>query len=149
MPENENSKKIICLTDNDQDDRMLLHEAILTLDKTFEIHELCSAADLLDHLAKKPLSLPYYIFLDLMMPGMDGFECLERLRNGPLGRKKTKIIIYSCQSGENSIHRAFDLGADFYAVKPASYNDLKDLVRVIMESGWEGRARGQRIFGAR
>lgn len=148
MTENENSKKIICLTDNDQDDRMLLHEAILDLKKTFEILEFCSAAELLDHLEKKPLSLPDYIFLDLLMPGMDGFECLERLKSGLLCRKKTKIIIYSCQSGDKSIHRAFELGADFYAVKPFSYNELKDLVRLIMESGWEGRAREERIFGA-
>lgn len=149
MPENENSKKIICLTDNDQDDRMLLGEALLDLKKTFEILELCSAADLLDHLSKKTLSLPDYIFLDLLMPGMDGFECLERLRSGLLGRRKIKIIIYSCQSGDESIQRAFGLGADFYAVKPGSYNDLKDLVRVIMESRWEGLGREQRIFHAR
>lgn len=149
MPENENSKRTICLTDNDQDDRMLLHEALLDLKKTFEILELCSADQLLDHLTRKPLSIPDYVFLDLLMPGMDGFECLERLRSGPLGRKEIKIIIYSCQSGEESILRAFDLGADFYAVKPSRYNDLKDLVRVIMESSWEGLGRAKRIFHAR
>lgn len=149
MPENEKSKKIIFLTDNDQDDRMLFHEALLELKKTFEIFELCSADQLLNHLTQKPLSLPDYIFLDLLMPGMDGFECLEKLRSGPLGHKEIKIIIYSCQSGDKSIQRAFDLGADFYAVKPSRYNDLKDLARVIMESGWEGLGRGQRIFHTR
>jgi PleD family two-component response regulator len=149
MPENENSKKIICLIDNDQDDRMLLHEALLSLEGSFEIIELISAGQLLDHLEAEPLSIPDYIFLDLLMPGMNGFECLEKLRSGPLEFSKTKVIIYSFQSGSESMQRAFDLGADFYAVKPARYSSLKDLVRVIMESCWEDLQPGQRIFHAR
>jgi hypothetical protein len=41
MRESKNSKKIICLADNDQDDRMMLHEALFTVDyKSFEIIEL-------------------------------------------------------------------------------------------------------------
>lgn len=148
MPENEHSKKIIFLTDNDEDDRMLLHEALGELKKTFTIVEFCSAGQLLEHLYKKPQGIPDYIFLDILMPGMDGFDSLERLRSGPAEWGKIKIIIYSFQSSSQIIEKAFELGADFYAVKPARYDHLKELAGIIMESSWERLGRSQRIFHA-
>lgn len=128
---------------------MLLHEALLTLNKSFEILEICGAEQLLYHLAKNPPSIPDYIFLDILMPGMDGFNCIERLRSGPLEWKKIKVIIYSCESSDASMQKGFELGADFYAVKPNRYDDLKDLAALIMESSWEEFGREQRIYHAR
>ncbi|WP_343617245.1 response regulator [Flavobacterium sp.] len=143
MHELEKLKKIICIKDNDEDDRMLLHEALLTMDQPFEIQEFSSAEQLME-LCGKPDHRSDYIFLDLLMLGMDGFKCITELRRlrGAVG----KIIIYTIDSKKESMEKAFLLGADFYAVKPHTFEDLKDMTALIMQGGWENLQQVQRIF---
>lgn len=58
---------------------------------------------------------PDVILLDIMMPGMDGFEVLGALRNN--SSMDILIIIHSCLDKQSDIDHAFDLGADDYIVK--------------------------------
>src|SRR5512133_1105906 len=60
---------------------------------------------------------PDAIVLDLMMPGMDGFELCKRLREKP-ELAHTKIVILSGKAYEFDRRRAKQLGADGYIVKP-------------------------------
>lgn len=53
--------------------------------------------------------------LDIYLPGMDGFEVLERVR---AYRCKTPILVLTAVDAVPKILRAFDLGADDYLVKP-------------------------------
>lgn len=144
MHELEKSKKIIYLTDNDEDDRMLLHEALSTINQPFEIQELSSAEQLIELCENLSLPFPDYIFLDLFMPNMDGFKCITALKK--LLGNGGKIIIYTIDSKKESMDKAFLLGADFYAVKPYTYGDLINLTRLIMEGGWENLQQEQKIF---
>lgn len=145
----EDPKIIICLADDDEDDRMLLHEALLELGRPFRIFELCSAQQLIEHFSKPEQEPADFIFLDLYMPGMDGFECIERLRSTALAGSNTKIIVYSIDSGAKTMERAFALGADFYAVKPSTYADLKNLAAIVMGASWEALSAQERIFHIR
>lgn len=145
MPENENSKKIICLTDNDEDDRMLLHEALLELDMPFEILELCSAEQLMDRLSRPGTRLPDFVFLDLAMHGISGFDCIEQIRKQH-SERCIKIIVYSIDHFASTMERAFLLGADFYAVKPNAYRDLKSLVEKVFQTDWDAAGTRHRIF---
>ncbi|AOC96956.1 Stage 0 sporulation protein A [Flavobacterium anhuiense] len=142
----EDPKKIICLADDDEDDRMLLHEALLELAEPLSILELCSAQQLIDHFSKPGQKPADFIFLDLYMPGMDGFECIERLRSTAMAGSNAKLIVYSIDSSRETMQKAFSLGADFYAVKPSSYGDLRSLVQRVMQACWEDLESGQRIF---
>jgi two-component system copper resistance phosphate regulon response regulator CusR len=53
--------------------------------------------------------------LDVLLPGMDGFEVLERVR---MRRCKTPILMLTAVDAVPKIVHAFDLGADDYLVKP-------------------------------
>ncbi len=56
------------------------------------------------------------ILLDLVMPGMDGFQVLEKLRENA-ETMKTKVYILSNLGQEEEVARAFDKGADGFLIK--------------------------------
>jgi DNA-binding response OmpR family regulator len=58
------------------------------------------------------------ILLDLIMPAVDGFEVLERIRSSEEGKNsKTPIIVLSNLGEEDNVKKALDLGANDYMVK--------------------------------
>lgn len=59
---------------------------------------------------------PQLILLDIMMPGVDGYDVLDILRNTP-ATKNSKIVILSALSEASDRQKALDLGADDYLVK--------------------------------
>jgi len=62
---------------------------------------------------------PNVILLDIIMPGMSGFDFLEAVRNEKLAPDAT-VIVLSNQGQEEDIKRAMDLGADGYIVKASA-----------------------------
>ncbi|MCC6347526.1 MAG: response regulator [Nitrospirales bacterium] len=78
--------------------------------------------ELLDSIALN--GLPDLLILDLMMPIMDGFDVLEKLR--PVREKSYfPIIVLSALSDKQSIVKALSLGADDYVTKPFFVEELK------------------------
>jgi CheY-like chemotaxis protein len=69
--------------------------------------------------------LPDAIVLDVMMPGMHGWEVLQRLRNHP---KTGGIPVIIC-SVFNNPELAYSLGASFFLPKPISRDDVLDALR--------------------
>ena len=61
------------------------------------------------------------IILDIMLPGMDGFEILKNLRNGKV---ESKIIILSAKSMLNDKLKGLKNGADDYITKPFHMDEL-------------------------
>lgn len=72
-------------------------------------------------LAKK--ELPDIILLDIMIPGIDGFEVCRRIRNDE-STKKIPIIMLTIKREENDKVRGLKLGADDYITKPFGINEL-------------------------
>lgn len=71
---------------------------------------------------------PHLVMLDIAMPGMDGFQVLERLRQ--LG--DTPVIMLTTRWAEDDKIRAFELGADDYLTKPFSARELLARVRAVL-----------------
>lgn len=65
------------------------------------------------------------IIIDIMLPGMDGFEVCEKLRK----EKQTPIIFLSAKNEDIDKIRGLGLGADDYMTKPFSPNELVARVR--------------------
>lgn len=70
---------------------------------------------------------PDVVILDIIMPGLHGFEVLQRIRNNP-ALDKTAVIMTSAKSYKPDIEAAMKLGADDYCVKPTDFDDLIDVV---------------------
>ncbi len=72
---------------------------------------------------------PDVVLLDLGLPGMNGFEVLERLRRRG---DRAAVIVVSVMPGERDKVRALDLGADDYVVKPFGMQELLARVRAVL-----------------
>ena len=72
------------------------------------------------------------VILDLMLPKMDGFEFLRRLRKTD---EQMPILVLSARDATTDIVRALDLGADDYLTKPFSFAELLARLRVLGHYG--------------
>lgn len=78
---------------------------------------------------------PNLLLLDLKMPGMEGFQVLEWLRNHP-PFDRIPVIVFSGSDQPVDIDRALALGAIRYLVKPQKMSDMIQMVRGI-EKFWQ------------
>jgi len=74
-------------------------------------------------------SPPDLVLLDVMMPGIDGFETCRRLRQLPK-LEKTPVIFMTALSDAQDKVRAFAAGADDYVTKPFQYEEVLARVRL-------------------
>jgi two-component system response regulator RegX3 len=114
----------ILVIDDDPSFRRLM-EVLLQKDG-YEVMLAESGAKGLDLHEAKPADL---IVLDLVMPGVHGFEVLRTLRS--LG-DEVPIIVYSGQEGDLDRLQAFLLGCDDYAVKPFSPQELRLRIKALL-----------------
>jgi CheY-like chemotaxis protein len=78
-------------------------------------------------LASIAAHLPAMVFLDVMMPGLDGFDVLRALRAAPASHR-LPVVMYTAVSDDASADRARHLGADEYVVKGRmGYAELRAL----------------------
>ncbi len=73
-------------------------------------------------------AIPDVIVLDLLLPGMNGFDILAKINEDP-GLKKVPVMILSNLSKPSDIDRAKALGAKRFLIKAAS--SLEDIVKEI------------------
>lgn len=76
-----------------------------------------------DGLALALSTLPDLMILDIMLPGMDGWEVCRRLRATPKGQN-IPIIMVTARREEQDVVEGLSLGADDYIRKPFSLNEL-------------------------
>lgn len=127
----------ILLTDDDQDDKDFFADAIADIHLNFPVEFCKNGLELLDRLYDKNLFVPDIIFLDLNMPIISGFEALQQIRENGMFKDIPIIAIYSTSASEEGIKHAFGLGANAYIVKPVDFNDLKKLLRKVIEMDWK------------
>ena len=96
---------------------------------TFEIRTANGGQAALDAIAQKK---PNLVLLDLMMPGIDGFEVIRRLRADD-ATKDLPIIILSALNSEQDISKGFQLGANDFINKPIIMEKLLSCVITQMQ----------------
>jgi two-component system alkaline phosphatase synthesis response regulator PhoP len=74
---------------------------------------------------------PHLILLDIMMPGMDGYEVCQRIRTDAL-LKDVSIIMLTAKGREVEKEKGLALGADLYITKPFSTRQLVATVKEIL-----------------
>lgn len=151
MTEQKNTHKIIFHADDDEDDRLLFMDAVSDLNPAVRVKQAEDGQKLLNILHSSPLEVPEMLFLDINMPGKDGFQCLEEIRGSKGRLNSLRIIMLSTSSSSSSaenIKRSFELGADLYAVKPSSFAGLKELLYDILASDWKGQKSSSKVYSA-
>lgn len=102
------------------DDRFLLDlYAVKFKNAGHEVTLFSGGEELLAALRKEGAAAPDVILLDIIMPGMTGFETLEALRKENLA-KNARIIFLSNQGQDSDLEKAKQLGADGYIIKASA-----------------------------
>jgi DNA-binding response OmpR family regulator len=77
---------------------------------------------------------PDLAVLDVMMPGLTGFEVLEAVRADE-SLKGTRVLLLTARAHEESVERGLQAGADDYVVKPFSPRELALRVETLLARG--------------
>ncbi|MBD2693274.1 hybrid sensor histidine kinase/response regulator [Anabaena catenula] len=111
---------------DDTRDNLILVQTILES----EGYEIDLAADGATALQKVAQSPPQLILLDVMMPGMDGYEVTRRIRNNPDLSYIPILLITAFH--ESSVVEGLDIGADDFIRKPFDTDELLARVRSLL-----------------
>ena len=94
-----------------------------------EGYRVITAANGLEALKKLETENVQIALSDIMMPKMDGFELIKRIRSNPI-LKSIYLILITARIQEGDRVRGLDLGADDYITKPFSFSELLARIRV-------------------
>ncbi|NLT68735.1 MAG: response regulator transcription factor [Acidobacteria bacterium] len=121
----------------------MARSTVLVIDDEKDLYELISynlekegfvvrgALDGESGLAAARDDLPDLILVDLMLPGMDGFEVCRRLRSESR-TASIPIIMLTAKSGESDRVLGLELGADDYVTKPFSPREVAARVKAVL-----------------
>jgi|EP01012_Entosiphon_sulcatum_P043015 DNA-binding response OmpR family regulator len=76
---------------------------------------------------------PDLLVLDVMMPGMDGFQVLEKLRGDP-ETASVPVLMLTARDQHNDILKGYQMGATSYLVKPFNLDELVEAIREVFAS---------------
>jgi DNA-binding response OmpR family regulator len=82
------------------------------------------------------------IILDIMMPGLSGFEMAKRLRSEKI---RTPVLMLTAKDSVPDIVRGLDLGADDYMTKPFSFEELLARLRAVQRRATAARETTLRV----
>jgi CheY-like chemotaxis protein len=127
----------ILYAEDDEEDRMLVKEAMKESRLANEMHFVEDGEELMDYLHRrgkfvdfKNGHLPGIILLDLNMPKKDGREALKEIKSDPQLRRIPVIVLTTSQAEEDII-RSYDLGVNSFIKKPVSFESLVEFVRTL------------------
>ncbi len=101
----------------------------------YEVIEAQSGQQALDLVRSR---MPSLVILDVMMPGLDGFETLSILRE----ISQVPVIMLTAKGEEEDRIRGLELGADDYVTKPFSPRELVSRVKAVLRRAEGGAAGG-------
>lgn len=123
-------KKRVLYIDDNPNNRLLVKRLLQA-----EGHEMLEAVDGESGWRAVINEMPDFIFMDLLMPGMDGFELTRRIKSSP---QLSHIPIVTLTAyGDPEIERlAKESGSDAFLHKPANIGQIQTVLRQFLNAGW-------------
>ena len=109
---------VVLVVDDDEDNALIASEILLS--RGFEVRVAHDGPSPLRSVDERR---PDVVLLDVMMPGMDGMEVLERIRANP---KNTglPVILVTAKTQDADVLAGYKSGADYYITKPFTARQL-------------------------
>ena len=115
----------ILVVDDEPTNRMILGAQLRHLG-----YEIVEAADGLDAVKLAHETRPDVVFMDIMMPGMDGYEATRRIKAGA-GDRYLPVIFLTALTAEEDMVKGLESGGDDFLVKPISFAMLQARLNAI------------------
>ncbi|MBH8573684.1 response regulator [Nostocaceae cyanobacterium CENA369] len=127
----------ILMADDDEEDSMLVREALAKSQLSIELYIVKNGEELMDYLynrgqytdrSKAPR--PGLILLDLNMPKKDGLEVLRDIKIDP-SLRQIPVVVLTTSSAEEDIYHTYDLGANSFITKPVTFDSLVEVMQAV------------------
>ena len=115
-----------------EDDHVI--RELLVVNLKMEGHDAVTAVDGSEALRAVADRAPDVVLLDMMLPGVDGWEVAARLK-GDEATRSIPIIALSARAMQADIERGMELGVDRYVTKPFDPIELMHLVGTLLPGG--------------
>jgi DNA-binding NtrC family response regulator len=102
-------------------------QTVLELDS----YRVSTASNGIEAVDKVQREMPDLVLLDMVMPGADGLETLQRIREA---KPSTKVVMLSCVRDTRKVAQAMRLGAQDYLSKPVQKDEMDEVLRFCLEN---------------
>lgn len=119
----------VLIVDDEPHIRLLIEQALEDL--ADEGVELLLAADGEQALEIIRRENPQLIFLDVMMPKMNGFDVCQVVKD-ELGLQEIRVVMLTAKGQESNIDKGYEVGADIYMTKPFDPDELLATARTFL-----------------
>ena len=106
----------------------------------YSVDSVLDGEEALDYLEYSEYDL---VILDIMMPKVDGFEVIKKLRDK--GNHTSVLMLTARDSADDKV-KGLDLGADDYIVKPFDFNELLARIRAVVRRKY-GNSSNRLVIG--
>ena len=137
MPTKKGKSVTILVAEDDEDDCLLMQEALEENRLANDLHFVGDGVELLDYLKRRgdysnPASAPRpsLILLDLNMPRKDGREALKEIKADP-DLRQIPIVVLTTSKAEEDILRTYDLGVSSFIAKPVVFDSMVQIMKMI------------------
>lgn len=127
MAETELKNKVLLVDDDEQILRSL--RVYLELEK-YQVETAVNGKEALELLKKEK---PDIMVLDIMMPEMDGFEVLEKIKEDN-EVKDIPVIMLTAKGQDVDVLKGYQMGALSYMTKPFNLNELVENIELVLSS---------------
>lgn len=121
----------VLVIDDSEVDLLFVRRAFRDQKHRVQIHTELGGQAGLDFLQSASVR-PDLILLDLNMPGMDGYEVLQTLKEDA-SLRRIPVVIFSTSSAEQHVERAYDAHANSYVTKPSDLDGLTQALSVLQQ----------------
>lgn len=128
---------LFLLVDDNDDDIRLVHRAFTKARVTNPLQIVRSGEEAIQYLVgkekyanRREYPLPGLVLLDIKMPGLDGLDVLQWIRQQPdLG--EIGVIMLTSSDDMRDVNRAYELGADSFLVKPLDFERFAEISQAL------------------
>ncbi len=126
----------ILLVEDDPGHTRLIEKNLRRASIMNEILAIADGRQALDYLfsqgqyARSERCSPLLVLLDLNLPGLDGYQVLERIKRDDRTRR-IPVVILTTTDNAHEVDRCYDLGCNVYMTKPVDYEKFSEVIRKI------------------
>lgn len=139
MHSDHNDPFTILVVEDNPEEVILLQRAFENTGMDIAVHFVVNGEEAIDYLSgtdrfrnRANFPEPDLVIMDLKMPRKGGFEVLEWFRNLQESAL-IPIIVLTASNRESDVQRAYSLGASSYFTKPTSFNEFRDMVKIVYD----------------
>ena len=126
----------ILLVEDDPGHARLIEKNLRRSNITNEILSIHNGRQAVDYLFKQgdyvgsPHATPLLVLLDLNLPGLDGYQVLQKMK-GDKRTKRIPVVILTTTDDKREVKKCYELGCNVYITKPVDYEHFSEAIRKI------------------